>query len=265
MSRRSLLVPALLAALALAVPQAAADDVPFHDIGSVGGIALCDGQNHRLTGGSIDSQPFVYKAVSTVAAPSPYGGPGHSASLYAYQPRQDAYPDQWNGDSVTAASEYPDAQLDPPLATFLAAYPARWDNLVQMRLYWGARGVGFDGRHYATAVIKIEGHRWRLVSAPAGDCGTSTAVSTEVTIAHLNTTPTPSGSGHPTASRSALPGVATGPAGSSAAGSSGGTVGTAGSHAPHSASWSDLLPWLAGALAVLIGLGALVRRRSRAR
>lgn len=271
---RRLLTIAALVVLAAAPRLAAAEAIPFHDLGSVGGMVLCDGRGNAITGGGVNDQPFLWKAVSSVKAPAPYDGPGHSAALYAYQPRQDAYPDQWNGDSMTAASEYPTGkrpatagtQLDPPLSTFLTAYPATWDHLVQLRMFWGARSQGFDGRHYVTAVIKVEGDRWRLVSAPVSGCQSSSALSTEVTVAHLNTTPTPGpgGSARPT------PGIgrpaAVGSAGAGTVNSAGSSAGTASEAASrqHSASWGSVLTWAAvvvGGLSVPVYL--LRRRRAR--
>ena len=275
MTNRICRLLAVAGALACLLPSglARAAEVPFSDLGSVGGLALCDAGGHRVTGGNVTDRPFVALAVSTVATPTPYGGPGRAAALYAYQPRQDAYPDQWNGQPLTAASEYPagklpavaGTRLDRSLEKFLVAFPARWDHLVELRLFWGARGVGYDGRRYSTAVLKVEGGRWRLVSAPGGNCAAAHAVSTEITVAHLDPNHPKVGLGtnaqqKAAAANKGIPSLPiTAPGQPTAAA-------TATSAAPRSrsASWSQVLGWgalVVAALAVGICAVTVIRRR----
>jgi hypothetical protein len=199
---RALLASCAAAAVLLVPGLASADQaVPFNDLQTVGGLALCDTHGHPVSAGNIDDKPFVAKAVSEHSPGGEWSGPGRSAVLYAYQPRKDAYPDQWNGDTLTAASAYeghPTAVatgLDFSLADYLKEFPTRWDDLVQLRMYWGARGVGFDQRHYASAVLRIDGKRWQVVAGTTPGCTSGKASSTEVTVAGLDPNPTPS-AGH---------------------------------------------------------------------
>jgi hypothetical protein len=191
----------------LLVASALADTPPFQDLQSAGGLALCDRAGHPVTSGSVAAHPFVWSVVSGVPAPSPYAGRGASATLYAAQPRKDAYPDRWNTDTLTASSQYPAGHhpaaagtlLDESLAEFVKAYPAQWDRYVELRLYWGAQ-AGYDQNRYASAVVQITGNSWHLVSGDTGGCGTSKPVSTEITVAGLDTSHRPAASGKSSAS-----------------------------------------------------------------
>jgi hypothetical protein len=229
---RGLLASCAAAAVLLVPGLASADQaVPFNDLQTVGGLALCDTHGHPVSAGNVDDKPFVAKAVSEHSPGGQWSGPGRSAVLYAYQPRKDAYPDQWNGDTLTAASAYeghPTAVatgLDFSLADYLEEFPTRWDNLVQLRMYWGARTVGFDQRHYASAVLRIDGKRWQVIAGSTPGCTSGKASSTEVSVAGLDPNPTPS-AGH----------TSPDPRGSSLTGAS---PATAGSHGGEQEAVSD--------------------------
>ena len=265
--RRTLSLLAAAAAIVLVPGVASAGDkVPFNDLQTVGGIALCDRHGNAVTSGSIHDKPFVEKAVSAYTPDKEWTGDGRSAVLYAYQPRKEAYPDQWNGDSLTAASAYdgrPTAvatALDFTLADYLREFPTKWDDLVQLRLYWGARSVGFDQRQYASVVLKVDGDRWTAIDGTEPGCGSGKASSTEVTVAGLD--PVASASPHPGASSSAGSHGSTGPS----SGATGATDTTASSNDASSgaatAGRTFALTATGIAVAALLALGAgLARRR----
>ncbi len=226
-----------LAAAVLAAPAAGADQgVPYTDLQSKGTIALCDAAGNRVVQGSVTDKPFVLTASSSVAAPAPFNGPGRTAVLLAYQPRQGVYPDQWHGDTLTATSQYTDAKhpmavgtvLDFTLAQFLAEFPARWQGLVQLRIYYGAAGHGLYDGGYPTTDIQVTGSTWHVVRGGTGDCKTGKAVSNEVAIAKLpGATATPTGT-RITATASATGGSPTSPgpsvSGSPSPGAGGGSA-----------------------------------------
>jgi hypothetical protein len=274
---------ALALALGLCAAPAAwgADAPPYHDLNSVGGLYLCDKSGNAVSTGSIDDKPFTWFAVSRVPAPKGFGGAGASATLYAYQPRQDAYPDRWNGDTLTAASGYQEGDrptavgtpLDFTLRDFLSEYPLMWDDTVQLRMYFGSKAHGYDGTDYASADLKVTGTTWTMLSDASGDCGGAThtaAQSSEITVAHLN----PSASASPRGSAGARPGatgsapVRPGAAVPAPRATARPAADLAAARAASAASWSTVLG-RAGAAVALAALVSLVvtrlRRRSAAR
>jgi hypothetical protein len=165
---------AALAATVLAVwPAGAAAAVPYTDAQSTGAITLFDRNGQQITHGSISAHPFVSRAVSSVRAPSPYDADGRKATLLAYQPRPGAAPTEWSGDTLTASTTYPDpahptataSARDFSLKDYLDTYPARWDGLVQLRLYLGAPNQPTLTRTYATTDIRVDGDTWSVVRA----------------------------------------------------------------------------------------------------
>lgn len=273
------------AALALglcAAPAAwGADAPPYHDLNSIGGLYLCDNAGHAVSSGSIDDKPFTWFAVSRVPAPKGFGGSGSSATLYAYQPRQDVYPDRWNGDSLTAAAGYQDATrptavgtpLDFTLRDFLSEFPLMWDDTVQLRMYFGAKANGYNGKDYASADLKVTGTTWTMLSDPNGDCGGAThakAQSAEITVAHLNPSASASPHGSAAAGRGAGGSASPGPGAAAPAprATERPAADLAAAKAASAATWSTVLG-RAGALVALAALVSLVvtwlRRRSAPR
>jgi hypothetical protein len=181
----------VVAASALSVTSAAtahaAGAVPWTDSSVTGFLGLCDSHGHPVTSGSVDSAPFVTRAVSSVAAPSPYGEPGRTAALYAFQPRQDLAPGEWSGDMLTASTRYtnpshPMAEAtggDLSLADFDSEFPPSWDGLVQLRLYLGAPGQPPQTISYASTTIKVTGSTWTVVSGGNVSCTSGQATSIE--------------------------------------------------------------------------------------
>lgn len=278
------LASGLLTTLALvAVPTAAraADPTPpYNDLNGQGSIGLCDALGHAVTSGSIYDKPFVWRAVSSVPPVAPYDRKGRTAVLVAYQPRSTAYPDQWNGDTLTAGTVYSDLKhptavataLDFTLQDFLHEYPLRWDGWVQLRMFFGAPGTSTFTANYPTADIHVSGTTWTLVRGGGVPCSTSPAVSSEVGMAHLNVSPTavPTNLNGGSTSQNRAAGAG---AGSSANGSSAGvpTPSTTGGQAAPDLSANTASSgggpgkgWLVALAVVVAGaVGLLILRRRR--
>jgi len=178
--------------LAASYGSALAAGVPYNDPDAVGTIGLCAQNGTPLTHGSINDQPFVWKAIDSTAAAAPYNAPGASATLYAYQPRQDVDPRQWGGAQLSAASKFTNPAhptavmtgLDESLAGFLGAYSPQWDGLIQLRIFLGAPNQPIYSAKYDAATIKVSGNKWSLVSGdPDVSCGSGSAVSLEQVLA----------------------------------------------------------------------------------
>ena len=70
---RLVLTAAVVAAFVAAPATVSADtQLPFNDPNVSGQLGFCDKANHPITSGNIGDVPFVWKAVSTVAAPVSY-------------------------------------------------------------------------------------------------------------------------------------------------------------------------------------------------
>ncbi len=172
------------------MPTARADGVPYTDSNVVGTIGLCGKDGQLVRSGNINDHPFVFTAVSSEAAPSPYDAKGRKATLFAYQPRKDVVPGRWSGDSMTASSEYTNAAhpmtsgtlRDFSLADFLGGFPVRWDGLVQLRVYLGAPDTPIMKLPYPATDIRVSGDTWTVVHGGTGDCSVGKATSSEVAI-----------------------------------------------------------------------------------
>jgi hypothetical protein len=166
---------------------ARADDVPA-DLAANGYIGLCNVQGQQVTGGSINDQPFIWTAIGSAAAPTAYQGTGQVATLFAFQPRPNVPADSWNGDTLTATSDYstakaPAAQatkLDFTLKNFLDEYPPQLNGLIQLRLMFGKAGLGTDPADYPVTWIRVSGDRWSVIQGGDIDCGSGKGVSHEI-------------------------------------------------------------------------------------
>jgi hypothetical protein len=225
----TLVVAATVLCTSSSVAHAAAA-VPWTDTSVTGFIGLCNSAGQPVDQGSLDSAPFVTRAVSSVAAPPPYGEAGRTATLYAFQPRQDTAPGQWSGDMLTASTRYsnpahPMAQAtggDLSLAGFVSEFPPTWDSLIQLRLYLGAPGQPAQTLSYAATTIKVTGSTWSVVSGGNTSCTTGSATSIESILL-----PKKSLKVHHSATSSTAPSAATKPASASAATPTAGPIGTA--------------------------------------
>jgi hypothetical protein len=283
-ARIGIVAVTVAAGVVLAGAQAGQADtgVPFKDPSAVGVIAFCNQAGQPITHGSLDTTPFVWRAVSSQAAQPPYNGAGRSAMLYAYQPRQGVDPGQWSGEELTAAATYTNTahpmaaatDRDEPLKYFVKDYPPTWNGLVEVRMYLAATNQPADSLSYPTAVLKISGNTWQVVSGGTADCSSGKAISIESILLPKQKSKT-HGSKHPASSRptaqastgagsSASPGGAgssTGP--SSAAGGSASPVADSTS-AGSGGNTSTLLGLLVAAVVLLATIGYFVSRRRRA-
>jgi hypothetical protein len=183
------MLAALLAALVLApTAPASAADVPWSDPNAQGVLGLCDAAGHPVTSGRLDAKPFVGTAVSSVAAPAGYDAQASAkGTLYAYQPRQGVDPGDWSGTQLTASSWYSNARhpmaqgtsLDYSLADYLSIYPAKWDGLVQLRLFVSAPNKQLVAAPYPAAVLRVKDGRWEVVQGGTVDCRAGKAQSVE--------------------------------------------------------------------------------------
>jgi hypothetical protein len=279
----------LLGALAASSP-AAADAVPFTDQNAQGSIGLCDATGHPVQSGSVLTYPFVAAAAPTVPAPAGFGTDvGGHATLYAFQPRQNVDPGEWTGFQLTGSSLYADAQhplaiatdLDPALSEFLSAYPARWDGLVQLRIYYTAPNRVPYRRTYPAAVLQAKSGHWTVLQGASVKCDLTKAVSGEKltlpasyfdpahpAVTHApGTTPSAapgtskvvlpsSAAPRPTAQSSAVP------TRSAAAGSASSTATVSEAATKRS---SSSAPWIFGVAIIAIGAAGLLVLRSRRR
>jgi hypothetical protein len=167
--------------------QSGESNTPYQDPSAVGRIGLCDKSGHEITSGSVNAKPFASRAVSTAAATSPYGASGRTATLYAFQPRQDVAPGDWSGDQLTATSRYtnaahPMAQAtakDESLSEYMAEFAPSWDGLLQLRMFLGAPGQATYSYNYPATTIKVTGDTWRVVDPVSVACDSGSATSIE--------------------------------------------------------------------------------------
>ena len=247
--RSVLLVVPLAAAIGVVAPVGAHADtgLPYTDVRAQGTIGLCDASGHALTAGNVEDLPFATTVVSSQAAPAKYSLATSKATLYAYQPRQDVDPGEWSGQQLSGASvfsnpKHPMAAIttgDKRLTDFLFAFPAKWDGLVELRLYLSTPNQPQYILRYPTANLKVTGKTWTLVG-PASNvpCNVGKAVSVETLLLKQSSFPSPSQASErpsqspttdPTgtaASPGATPlaGTSTQPVASASSGSSAGTI-----------------------------------------
>lgn len=169
---------------------ARAEQVPYRDPGATGTVTLCDKKLRPITEGSIVDRPFVWRAVGSQRAPSPYDGEGRLATLFAFQPIEGVGPGEWVGEQIVGPARYtatgrPTSQfteIDYALEVFLDRFPPRWNGLVQLRLMYGAPGRS-TSTNYAAMDLKVTGNTWSVVRGGATSCGaTADAVSFETAL-----------------------------------------------------------------------------------
>lgn len=162
---------------------AAASSPPFTDHAVAGSLTLCGRSGQPVTSGNLLTAPFVWSAVSSVAAPAGYT----RAYLTLYQPRKDVDPGDWTGyqlteDSLFSNAEHPIAQAtnaDAPLLYADRSLPPQWDGLFELRMYFTGSGLPVETSPYPAAVIRVTGNNWTLVQGGGTRCNVGTAVSAE--------------------------------------------------------------------------------------
>jgi hypothetical protein len=230
-------VALVVAAIATATTTAAAlgttsGKVPFVDPSAHGYIALCDLDGHNVTSGNIHTHPFVWQAVSSLPAPDGYSGKGQNAGLLMFQPRRGVSPADWNGDELTAATQYkgtkyPAAEAtykDFSLADFIKEFPSGLDGLYQLRMHFAKKNYGVYTQTYPATVIQVTGNTWHVVQGGTTQCKAVVARSTEYKVGIPQVDPTSSaGETPPTAPASvqASPAASGGSSGASPSASGG--------------------------------------------
>lgn len=162
-----------------------AASVPYTDPYANGVIGLCDHNNQPITHGNVNDHPLAWLAVSSSPAPAGFTGYGMSATLYAYQVRQGVDPGYFTGDQITAASYYTNiahpmvaASADgSSVADVIKQLPLQWDGLIELRMYFGAPGVGIHNDTYPETDIQITGDTWTVVRGGTVSCTAGFAVS----------------------------------------------------------------------------------------
>lgn len=176
----------VLAGTVLAFPAQAAS-VPYTDSRVQGYLSLCDAAGKPITGGQTATTPFVAAAIGSTAAPAPYNVKGATATLYAYQPRQQIDPGEWSGEQLTGSAQFSSSAhpmavstlLDSSLADFVADFPPKWDGFVQLRIYLSAPNQSVYSLKYDAADIQVTGSTWKVIRGGSALCGTGTATSNE--------------------------------------------------------------------------------------
>jgi hypothetical protein len=244
---------------------------PYTDAQATGYLTLYDKTGAAIKSGTVTDKPFAYKAVGSKAAATPYNKTGHKATLMAFQPRQGVAAAQWSGDTLTASTGYADVQhpaaqgttQDFALKDFLDEFPAKWDGMVELRLYLTAPGVPAQTGGYAATDIKVAGNYWVVVGGGPGAGSGGANIPGKVSPAAAAAIGGKAPASAPASAASAAPSA--GSAGAAAAGGAGAGTGI------DAASLSDL-PYMrtpgylfvSAAVLIAIVFGAvLVRRRNR--
>lgn len=265
------------AAMLTATTATASNPVPYTDFQAKGSVGLCDKAGNAVTSGRITDRPFVWFAVSSMAAPQGYGGTGRKATLFIYQPRPNTYPNQWSADQMTSSSPYTNprypmaaaSDVDFSLKDYIAEFPPMWNGLLQLRIYYGIPGKSTWTDTYAATDIKVTGSTWRVVRGASVPCTKGTAKPNET----FRITPSPTGaaaspssssSASPSPDSSSSPSVSATPSASGADSSSPSPVAVVAAEDDGGASsGAGAAPWLLGlaAAAAVVGGGTWWYRR----
>lgn len=275
-------------ALALGSPGGYGDSsVPYTDASATGSITLCDNAGRTIDHGNVSDVPFAWAALSSTPAQAPFDQNGRTATLFAFQPRENNPPQDWSGGQLTAGSSYTDpahpvavaaADEGAALKSFLESYPTQWNGLVQLRMFLGAPGQGINNNSYPATDIQVTGSTWKVLRGGGLSCDLAVASLRQAGVP-ASLPPTPAVTGSATSSTSpgshstGMPGGGTHPSGGSsnatAPGTAGGGAGNSGGgSAAGKASGGDLgmTGGLVGvAILVLVGAGLLIARYRRRR
>jgi hypothetical protein len=186
----------LLSAPFTGLTAAASPTAPYTDPNAVGSIGLCNQAGQQIFGGSITTQPFAWRAVSTQAAPAPYNNAGRTATLVVYQPLQGLPPGDWSGSQLTSSSSYSNpanpmaaaTTADQSLQDIIEAYPPRWDGFLQLRIYLGTVNEQAYTLRYPALNIQVTGTTWRAVGGSPVKCSSGTSESLESEVLPSTTT-----------------------------------------------------------------------------
>jgi hypothetical protein len=198
---------------------------PYTDADADGYLGICNQHGQQITSGNINTKPFAWEVVSSVAAPSAVSGKGRTATLYAYQPIQGLDAGYWSGEQITGTSQYSNPSVpiavstdrDLPLSQFLNVFPPKWDGFIELRVYLDAPGVEPDVMNYPALSLSISGDTWQAVGGGSVDCTAGQAESDEQILSATTTSQAGSGA---QSSNSSSTGESSSSAGSSSAGGS---------------------------------------------
>ena len=255
------------AILAVTPTAAHADALPFHDANAQGSIGLCDATGTPIHSGNVSDRPFVAMAAASLPAPDEFTTANKAkATLYAFQPRQDIDPGEWSGMQLTGSSIYADSNhpmvagtdLDASIKDFVSDYPAKWDGLVELRIYYSAPNRIPYRSSYPATVLRVSGTSWTVVQGADVPCDSRKVISNErllLPASAFSKKPGAPGSattGSSQAARASAGATATPATVGSATASSTSGSGSSTSAAQHDASQGvPLFAWLVAAAAVL--------------
>lgn len=176
------------------------------DANALGGITLYDATGAVVTGGTLAGSPSVAYAAATGA-----GRAGDTkAQLFMYTPQQGVAPANWNGDSLTGSTNFPNTaapanikSLTVPVASGLAndltvddvigEFPnnstvAGYQNLYELRLYSIPAGLG-SGTYYRVDIeVNATAGTWSVIY-PVGPVATTTTLTADPANSAPHATP----------------------------------------------------------------------------
>jgi hypothetical protein len=172
---------ATVVAMSMSTPSAVASSssVPFNDASIHGTLTFCSRTGQPMTSGSLTTAPFAWKTVSSVPAPAGYQNQDSRATLYAYQPIQFVDPGDWSGEQLTGSSSYTNVDhpvdqatnADQPLLGFTQAYPAHWQGLIEIRMFFSRVNYPAYTTTYPAAILRISANSWTMVQGGGSSCG----------------------------------------------------------------------------------------------
>ena len=160
---------------------------PYKDPNAQGYIGLCNTFGQQVTSGSIYTDPFAYRSVSSVAGKAPYDNATRTATLLAFQPQQALPAGDWSGEAMTAGSRYSNPAhpmaaatvADDTLAAYLSDFPARWDGFVELRMYLSTVNAQPYTSRYPVLDVQVIGTHWYAVGGGKVNCRAGVSVSIE--------------------------------------------------------------------------------------
>ena len=160
---------------------------PYKDSNAQGYLGICNTYGQQITSGSIYTDPFAYRTVSSVAAKAPYNNASRTATLLAFQPQQSLPAGDWSGEEMTAGSRYSNPAhpmaaatiADNTLADFLNDFPARWNGFVELRMYLSTVNAQPYSFVYPVLNIQVIGTHWYAVGGGKVNCRAGVSISIE--------------------------------------------------------------------------------------
>jgi len=165
------------------------------DAAALGFISFFDASGAPITSGSLDSHPMV--PFSEASGP---GRPGDTkAQLKAFTPQVGVLPPLWSGDTMTGATDYPNASAPPNIAAmsnpvvtgavgdfsmndYISEFPNNltqtgYQNLYELRLYTSGPGQSQGTSYYRVDILVDPAAGTWSVAFPAAVTPTNTTIS----------------------------------------------------------------------------------------